>query len=100
MSLYHNARTDVEHVDRSFALRWRSLSYIRGGIAAVGLNVSWDAIREVRGRVVEVEYTETPGGEIYNYSFKHYTDTRDTLRDFREKNCRAIPLSSGTYQKC
>ena len=63
-----NARTDVEHVDRSSALRWRSLSYIRGGIAAVGLNVSWDAIREVRGRVVEVEYTETPGGEIYNYS--------------------------------
>ena len=64
----NSARTGVEHVDRSSALRWRSLSYKRGGIAALGLNVSWDAIREVRGRVVEVEYTETPGGEIYNYS--------------------------------
>ena len=40
---YYTAKIDVEHVDRGSALRWRSQSYIRGGIAAVGLYlyVSW-----------------------------------------------------------
>ena len=36
------ARTDVEDVDRSSAHHWQSLLYIRGGIAAVGLYVSWE----------------------------------------------------------
>ena len=44
VDFYYTARTDVEDVDRSSAHRWRSLSYIQGGIAAVGLYVSWELI--------------------------------------------------------
>ena len=39
-TFYYTAKTD-EHVDRSSPLRWRSLSYIRGGIVAVSLHVRW-----------------------------------------------------------
>ena len=40
-TFYFTAKTNVEDVNRSSALHWQSLSYIRGSIAAVSLHVSW-----------------------------------------------------------